>query len=154
MKKGFDFTGVTIVFYCHDGEGNVVLGKRGSNCRDEHGTWDLGAGSLDFGDGIEQTLRKEIKEEYCTDVVEYQFLGYREHHRKHQGEKTHWISLNFKVLVDKEKVANGEPHKFDDVRFFAQNQFPEKVHSQIPDFIERLKTNCKCNQTPYLPQLI
>lgn len=37
MKKGEDFTGITIVFLCHDGEGNFLLAKRGAQCRDENG---------------------------------------------------------------------------------------------------------------------
>ena len=52
MKKGVDFIGVTIVFWCHDGKGNVLLALRGPNCRDEHGTWDPGGGGLEFGDSV------------------------------------------------------------------------------------------------------
>ncbi len=36
MKKGEDFTGVTIVYFCHDGNGNFLMKKRSANCRDEH----------------------------------------------------------------------------------------------------------------------
>ena len=64
MKKGEDYTGVTIVYFCHDGNGNFLLNKRSENCRDEHNTWDPGGGGLDFDDTVENTLRKEIKEEY------------------------------------------------------------------------------------------
>ena len=106
MKKGFDFVGVTIVFLCHDGKGNIVLSKRSKNCRGEHGRWDPGAGSLEFDNTIEQTLIKEIKEEYCTDALEKKFLGIRELHRKHNGKKTHWIALDFLVHVNKKKVKN------------------------------------------------
>ena len=28
MKKGEDFTGVTIVYFCHDEEGNFLFNKR------------------------------------------------------------------------------------------------------------------------------
>lgn len=135
MRKGEDYTGVTIVYCCHDGEGNVVFSKRGANCRDEQGAWDIGGGGLEFGDTVENTLRKEITEEYCTDVLEYEFLGYRDVHRDGDGKKTHWIALDFKVLVNKEKVANGEPHKFDAVDWFRLDSLPPKVHSQFPNFL-------------------
>lgn len=115
------------------------MNKRGTNCRDEHGRWDCGGGGLEFGDTVENTLEKEIKEEYCTDVLDSEFLGYRDVHREHEGMKTHWIALDFKVLVDKEKVKNGEPHKFDEVKWFSLNNFPESLHSQFPKFLELYK---------------
>jgi len=136
MKKGIDYPGVTISFFCHDGEGNFVMSKRSQNCRDEQGCWDIGAGGLDLDDSVEETLKKEIAEEYCTDIVEYEFLGYRDLFREHEGQKTHWIALDFKVLIDKEKVANGEPHKFDEVKWFTYETLPENIHSQNPAFFE------------------
>ncbi len=139
MKKGEDYTGVSVVFLCHDGKGNILLNKRSANCRDEHGNWCPGAGSLEFGDTVENTLKKEIKEEYCTDVINYEFLGYRDVHREHEGKKTHWIGLDFKVLVDKEKAANGEPHKFDAVKWFSLNDLPSPLHSQFPHFLDIYK---------------
>lgn len=135
MKKGEDYTGVTIVYLCHDGNGNILLAKRGANCRDEHDTWDCGGGALEFGDTVESTLKKEIAEEYCTDVLDYEFLGYRDVHREYNGKKTHRIALDFKVLVDRKKVKNGEPHKFDELGWFTLNSFPTPLHSQFPNFL-------------------
>ena len=63
MKKGEDFTGVTIVYFCHDGKGNFLFNKRSKNCRDEIGNWDCGGGALEFGETVEETLKKEVKEE-------------------------------------------------------------------------------------------
>lgn len=114
-KKGVEYTGVTVSFFCHDGKGSFLMAKRSKNCRDEHGRWDMGGGGVEFGDKIEERLKTEIEEEYCTNVLDFEFLGYRDVHREHNGVKTHWISLDFKVLVDPEKVKIGEPHKFDDI---------------------------------------
>ncbi|MDR3546928.1 MAG: NUDIX domain-containing protein [Candidatus Pacebacteria bacterium] len=139
MKKGEDYTGVTIVFACHDGKGKYALQKRSVNSRDEQGTWDPGGGGLDFGDTVEGTLRKEIKEEYCADVLGFEFLGYRDVHRMHNGAPTHWIALDFKVLVDPSQVAIGEPHKHDDIGWFTLDNLPEPMHSQWPIFYEQHK---------------
>ena len=109
MQKGIDHIGISIVYFCHDGAGNFVMAKRSENCRDEHNRWDTGGGALEFGDKIEERLRQEIMEEYCTDVLAYEFLGVNDVHRIHAGKNTHWIALNYKVLVDKTKVRNGEP---------------------------------------------
>jgi 8-oxo-dGTP pyrophosphatase MutT (NUDIX family) len=141
LKKGEDFTGVTIVYFCHDGKGNFVMAKRSGQARDENGHWDIGAGGLELHDTVENTLRKEIREEYCAEVLGYEFLGYRDVHRAHNGRPTHWIALDFKVLVDPGKVQNGEPHKFDEVRWFRSDNLPAagQVHSQLPYFLEKYK---------------
>lgn len=139
MKKGVDFTGITVTYFCHDGNGNVLLNKRGKNCRDENGAWDTGGGGLEFGDTVENTLQKEIAEEYCTDILDYEFLGYRDSFRESDGVKTHWVSLDFKVKVDRDKVSNGEPHKFDTVEWFTLNTLPSPLHSQFPNFLKLYK---------------
>lgn len=139
MRKGIDYPGVTVVFACHDGEGNFLFSKRGTACRDEQGTWDPGGGGLELGDTIEQTLRKEIREEYCTEVRSLEFLGVREVYRTHNGAPTHWIALDYKVLIDPSTVANGEPHKMDEIGWFTLDRVPNPVHSQFPHFLEKYR---------------
>jgi 8-oxo-dGTP pyrophosphatase MutT (NUDIX family) len=113
MIKGMDFVGVAVVYFCHDGKGRFIMGKRSNQARDEHGRWDIGGGGVEIADSVEQTLRKEIMEEYCTEILDFEFLGFRDVFREHNGQKTHWIVLDYKVLIDASQVKNGEPHKMD-----------------------------------------
>ena len=139
LQKGIDYTGVTVVYLCHDGQGHILLNKRSKNCRDEHGTWDPGGGGVEFGETVEGTLKKELREEYCAEILAHEFLGFRDVHRTHEGKKTHWIALDFKVLVDPTKVKNGEPHKFDKIGWFTLDKLPTPLHSQFPGFLEKYK---------------
>lgn len=139
MKKGFDYPGVSITYFCHDGEGNFLFHKRGKNCRDEHGCWDCGGGGLKFGEKVEEVLKREVKEEYSTDVLEYEFIAYNDVHRIHDSKMTHWVALCFKVLVDKKKVKNGEPDKFDEIGWFRLDNLPDNLHSQLPSFLDKYK---------------
>jgi ADP-ribose pyrophosphatase YjhB (NUDIX family) len=139
MKMGEDYTGIALVFLCHDGQGNILLSKRSNKCRDEHGTWDPGGGALEFDEDVIERLEVEIQEEYCTDVLEHEFLGYRDVHRKHQGKSTHWLALDFKVLVDREKVKNGEPHKLEEINWFTADKLPKPLHSQFPFFLKKYR---------------
>jgi ADP-ribose pyrophosphatase YjhB (NUDIX family) len=137
MRKGVDHIGISLVYFCHDGAGHFLMNLRSRQARDEWGRWDIGGGALEFGHTVEETLRKEIREEYCTHVLASEFLGFREVHREHSGEQTHWITLDFKVLVDRSKVQNGEPHKFDEIAWFTLDAMPSPVHSQLPEFLEK-----------------
>ena len=136
MNKGVDHIGVCVVYFCHDGNGEFVMAKRNSNSRDEHGCWDIGGGAIELGDTVEDTILREIREEYCTDVLNFEFLGYRDVHRIHDGKATHWIALDFKVQINRDKVKIGEPHKFDEIAWFDLENLPTKTHSQFPKFLE------------------
>ena len=142
MKQGTDFIGVSVVYFCHDGKGNVVMAQRSQNARDEKGRWDIGGGAMEFSETVDSALKKEIFEEYNCEVKSYEFLGFREVHREHEGNKTHWIALDFKVLVDATNLKTNEPHKFDAVKLFSYKDMireHSKIHSQLPEFLEKYK---------------
>lgn len=143
MEAGIDYPGVSVVFFCHDGQGNFLMQKRGRNCRDEHGTWDIGSGRIELYAGTIGTLIKEISEEYSTLVLKHEFLGCRDIYRYHENKQTHWIGLDFKVLVDKSRVKNGEPHKFDEIGWFNLDNLPSPLHSQVLYFLEKYQNVLK-----------
>jgi 8-oxo-dGTP pyrophosphatase MutT (NUDIX family) len=128
-----------VVYFCHDGNGKVLMAKRSRNTRDEQGRWDIGGGGVEFGDDIVERVKIEILEEYNVKFLEAEFLGYRNVHREHEGQKTHWIALDFKVLVDPEGVKINEPHKFDDLDWFTLDSLPSPLHSQLPIFLEKYR---------------
>ncbi len=138
---GTEFTGITIVFFCHDGNGKYLISKRSKNARDEQGAWDPGAGGLKFGERIiEDALARELKEEYCTKPIAIDFLGFRDVHRVHNDKPTHWVGLDFRVQIDPSEVKIGEPHKCDELRWVTYDElvnFSEPLHSQFPFFLEK-----------------
>jgi 8-oxo-dGTP diphosphatase len=142
MKKGIDFIGITVSFYCHDGKGNYVMHKRGPNCRDEHGCWDFGGGGVEFGETLEQALVREIGEEYGVVPIEYQYLGHDEKFREHNGVPTHWLGFRYIALVDREKVINNEPDKHEELHWVKLDDLPSPLHSLVPRDMEKY--------TPYL----
>jgi len=143
MKKGIDHIGITVSFICHDGKGNYLMEKRSINCRDEHGTWDFGGGSLEIGEKVEDCLKKELKEELGVEPIDYEFLGFLDLFRNLSGVDTHWIYLQFSVLVDPKEVINGEPHKFEELKWFKLDNLPKPLHSIAPIILERFKNKLK-----------
>ena len=130
MKKGVDFIGVTCAFYCHDGKGNILLQKRSQACRDEQGRWDSGAGSMEFGEeNFESVVRREINEELCVDPISVTHVATTNIIREYDGKTTHWIGLVHVALLPEGSGDVGEPHKIDEIAWFAHNELPDNLHS-------------------------
>lgn len=140
LKTGVDYIGVTCVFFCHDGKGNLLLHKRSENCRDEIGNWDVGGGSLEFGETFEEGVRREIKEEYCCEVLDLKFVGIKNVLRKnHKNQKTHWIALLFAAKVSPSQVKIGDPIAMDELGWFSENNLPTPIHSFFQPCYELVK---------------
>jgi len=139
MKRGFDYIGANCVFYCHDGQGNILLHKRSRNCRDEQGVWDCGAGSMEHGETFKETVRREVMEEYGVDPLRIDYACSVNVLRKHDGKKTHWIANLHAVLVDPGRVKNCEPEKIEELGWFKPEDFPDNVHSMLLAHFEKVR---------------
>ena len=120
---------VSVVFVCDDGEGRILLARRGPGARDEPGTWDCGAGALEFGETFEEAVRREVGEEYATAPLAVRPAGFRNVLR--DDPPSHWVALVFRVRVDPATVSLGEPHKFDALGWFRPDGLPAPAHSQL-----------------------
>jgi 8-oxo-dGTP diphosphatase len=140
LRRGIDFIGVSCSFVCHDGNGKVLMHKRSQNCRDEQGRWDNGGGAHEFGDTIEETIKREIKEEYGADSLNLQFIKvYDAHRRLDNDTPTHWVVILYAVQVDPAKVTNNEPSKIDDIGWFTMDSLPKPLHSQSLHSLQSVK---------------
>jgi ADP-ribose pyrophosphatase YjhB (NUDIX family) len=79
----------------------------------------------------EKAVRREIKEEYCADVINLKFLGANNILRQRKYEKTHWIALLFAAQIKPEQVRIGEPEKMDEVGWFTPKTWPKPLHSMF-----------------------
>lgn len=139
MKKGVDYIGITVVFYCHDGKGNILMNKRSKNCRDEIGRWDPGGGAMKFGETFESAVLREIKEEYRCNVLKLDFITSNNVLRKHNDKITHWVAIIYAALVDPKKVKIGDPDKIDEIGWFSPKALPTPVHSMFLEHLEFVK---------------
>lgn len=131
-RKGVDYIGVSASFIVHDGNGRVLLQKRGSKSRDEQGVWDTGGGGIEFGETIEEALRRELREELCCEAIDMYFVTVADVHRVlDDGTKTHWISITYAVQVNPMEVRIGEPGKTAEIGWFNLQNLPTPVHSQF-----------------------
>lgn len=132
MKQGKDYTGISVVFYCHDGKGRFVFQKRSNKCRNQHGKWDCGAGGLEFGESPKETLARELKEEYgVTEFEIEQELAPVSVLHEENGETQHWLALCYIVRVNPDHIVIGEPEMIDELDWFRVGEFPEPLHPGI-----------------------
>ena len=139
LKRGVDYIGVACVFFCHDGRGDILLHKRSNKCRDEQGSWDCGAGAMEFGENFENAVRREIKEEYCVESTNLKYTGVNNVLRKNGNVNTHWIAVLFSAEVDPAQVKIGEPDKMDEIGWFPQDNFPSPAHSMLHEHLQMVK---------------
>jgi len=151
LHKGVSFTGIATAFQRYDARGRLLLAKRGPQARDEQGTWDNGAGGLKWGSTAEDNVRREIDEEYGAKVLSIEFWGYRDTFRTlPDGTATHWLGLDFGVLVDAETVKNNAPGDVSEVGWFTQDNLPSPLHSQMPRIFKKYAAEYKRLSKPKL----
>lgn len=102
MKKGVDFIGVGIGAVILDKKGRVFLALRGRGVRNEVGKWDCPGGALEFGDTMEDTIVREMKEEFGFDIEVIEQMDAVDHFIPR--EKQHWVAIAYLC-----KVKNGKP---------------------------------------------
>ena len=132
LKRGIDHIGVSACAVIYDDEGRILLMKRGPQARDEQGAWDICGGAIEFGESIDEAVRREVVEELCAEPIDIEFLTSYDAHRVHtDGSPTHWIALAHAVKVDPTKVKIGEPHKIAEIGWFHSHELPSPLHSQF-----------------------
>lgn len=130
-RRGIDFIGVTCSFVCHDGKGKFLMHKRSKNCRDEQGRWDNGGGAHEFGSSLEDTVRREVEEEYGVKPTDIKFIkAYDAIRQLADGTPTHWLAVVYAAQVDPKKAKNNEPYKIDEIGWFTIAKLPKPLHSQ------------------------
>lgn len=139
LRRGVDYIGVTVCAIVHDGNGKILMMKRGPKARDENGKWDIVGGAIEFGETLSDAVRREILEEICTEPEEIEFHHSYEAHREHNGQQTHWIALAHSVRVDPTTVKIGEPHKISELGWFGLDDLPEPRHSMFHHALDLAK---------------
>lgn len=138
--KGVSFVGVSTCFICHDGKGNFFMSKRSNNARDERGKWEIGGGGLKWGFKAEDNMIREVEEEYGAKPKDIRFLGYRDIFRKlEDSTPTHWLGLDFAVLVDRKDVRIVDTEMIDEGDWFTLKNLPSPLHSQMNVFTKKYK---------------
>lgn len=120
MKKGVDYIGVGIGAVLFNKEGKIFLSKRGQKARNERGRWECPGGALEFGDSFENTIVREIKEEFGIDIEVVDQLATFNHLIPEENQ--HWVALCFICKLKSGEPQILEPEKCEEIGWFTMEE--------------------------------
>lgn len=121
MKAGKDFIGVGIgVIILQDGK--VYLQKRGPDCRDFVGYWELPGGAVEVGETLHEAAKREIEEETGLQIEVKECVGVAE-----EFSGSHWVSFVFTAQVVGGTMSCREPRKVVEQGFFSFDKLPSPI---------------------------
>jgi mutator protein MutT len=123
MKPGKDFTGVGVGAFILNDNNELFLLLRAKDSRVEPGTWMIPGGRVDFMEKMEDTVKREIKEEIGVDLDVVEPVKTNDHILPEQ----HWVTTTFLCKIRSGEPKIMEPHKHDDLGWFPLDKMPENL---------------------------
>ncbi|MBT3249859.1 MAG: NUDIX domain-containing protein [Candidatus Pacebacteria bacterium] len=114
---GKDCIGVGVGALIFNEEGKMLLALRGQKAKNEVGKWEIPGGAVEFGETIEQALKREIKEELDIEIELQEMLQLCDHIIPE--DKQHWVSPTYICQVVSGVPKNLEPEKCDRIGWFS-----------------------------------
>jgi mutator protein MutT len=134
MKSGKDFIGVGCGALIINDKNEVLLIKRSTTSRTAPGTWSRPGGEVEFGETLEDAVKREVKEEVGIEVQPLQLL--KVSNDIDLAEKKHWIAIGYLVKYISGIPKNMEPEKHDEVKWFSLNSLPENINQYTKESIQ------------------
>lgn len=126
LRPGKDHIGVGVFALIQNPKGEFLLTKSvrsEKKSADYEKMWSMVGGTVDFGEHLEDALRREIKEETGLEVEIDRFLGYNEYLK----EGKHWVAFNYLAKTSSNIFINFEPEKQSDLQWFEPGQIPREI---------------------------
>ena len=115
----------------------------------EDGNYGLVAGHIEYGESAKQAIIREAYEEANIIIAEKDLQFAHVSCRRSEREN---IDVFFKCKKWYGEIANNEPHKCAELKFFAINEFPKNVVKYIRKIITLSETNIKYSEIGWSKQ--
>jgi len=126
FKPGIDYIGVSVGATIVNDRQEIFLSKRSQNTTNEKGCWEKPGGKVDFGETLQDAIRREIREEYGVDIELIHQLPAQNH--LIPAEHQHWVPTCFVAQIkDGQQPKIMEPHKCDAIGWFSLDKLPQPL---------------------------
>jgi len=141
VKAGRDYVGVGTGALIINENQEFLLIRRGPKAKNDTGVWERPGGEVEFGEKIEDAVRREVREEIGVEIKIIRFLGYTDHILE-EGRR-HWVSFGFLSTILSGKPRNIEEGKHDAIGWFSLNSLPENITQPTREGIQEYLNETK-----------
>ncbi len=134
MERGKDYIGVGVgaIILNENKEILLLLRKR----HPEAGYWSIPGGKVELFETIEDTIKREVKEELNLETEIIELMGVTNHIVLEEG--VHWVAPTFLVRILSGQIKNMEPEKHQDIKWFPVTNLPDNITITTQKAIEYL----------------
>lgn len=120
-----------------NGRGEVLMGRRGPEAKNERGKWNFPGGELEFGETLFECAKREALEEYSIEVEPFRIIKVIDHILEEEGQ--HWVNpiIGAKLVSGEAKLM--EPHKTDKMQWFSIDSVPGELTINMKEFFKEIK---------------
>lgn len=137
MKAGIDYIGVGVGAMILNEENKMLLLLKRKKARNEGGKWCFLGGEVEFGETLEQAVKREAKEEIGCEIEIEKLLKVVDHIIP--AEKQHWCNPIFKAKITDGIPKNMEPEKFEKMEWFSIQELPENLTTNLMELFREIK---------------
>lgn len=103
----------------------IILGlRRGSH---GEGEWSFPGGHLDFGETLEQTARREVREEVGLEIGKIELISVADEMRYLKSDGKHYVNIGFCAEYLGGEPVLREPDQCQEWRWFSLDNLPENL---------------------------
>lgn len=125
MNPGHDYIGIGVGAMVFNDRNEVFLAQRGPQAKNERGCWEFPGGSVDFGERLEDAIRREFVEEYDMEIAVERLLHVVDHLLTNEGQ--HWVSPTFLARHVSGEPRIVEPEKCSAIGWFSLSMLPSPL---------------------------
>lgn len=136
---GKDHIGLGVGAVILNGKNEILLMKRNKKIashRTTAGLWSIPGGEVEFGERVEDAVKRETMEELGIEITIQKPIGHWD--QILPKSKVHWHCVTFLCKMKKGTLKILEPEKFDQIKWFPLNRIPKDAgvaHVAVPLFL-------------------
>lgn len=134
LKPGKDYIGVGGGVLIFNKKKEVFLAQRSKNSKNEAGQWSKPGGTVEYGEKVIESMKREIKEEIGVGIDVWGYLPHTDHVIKKENQ--HWVAFNYLANLKSGEPKNSEPHKCDQIGWFRLDALPKKLNQTTREAIK------------------